>query len=101
MHTCKLEGPLETSTKCQSCNVYKIETVETVPALDESLLHPGGPLRQRSACWVLTHHWEKLQQQLGALRLPGTTLPTDDAKRKREADTVDLSNLLHSLFIVN
>lgn len=58
---------------------------EVVPALDKRLLHPGGPLRQRSARRVLAHHREKLQQQLGALRLPGTALPAEDAETKRGA----------------
>lgn len=57
----------------------------TVPALDEGLLHPGGPLGQRWTGRVLTHHGEELQQQLGALGLPSTTLPTKDAQTQRSA----------------
>lgn len=56
-----------------------------VPALNKGLLHPGGPLRWRSARRVLAHHGEKLQQQLGALCLSSATLPTEMTNR----DVVD------------
>ena len=59
-----------------------VVVVWTVPALDEGLLHTCGPLWQRSTCRVLAHHWEKLQQQLGALRLPSTTLPTEPRQKE-------------------